>query len=83
MTTQQENDNIVNLFIGVTMIVFALALAWFIFKAVLGIAPIIGVFIAIAGGISYLQAENDTQKVRALQLVIGGGILAIIFGIIF
>ncbi len=83
MTTQDKNRNLVNLFIGLSMIMFVIISIWFVFKVLLGLAPIIGVFVAIAGGIWYLQADDDAQKVQALQLVVGGGILAIVFGIIF
>lgn len=87
MTTRNDSNNIVNLFILATLIVFAVMVVWFVFhvvlSAVLFLAPIAGVFAAIGGGIWYLSAEDDAQKVKALQMIVIGGIVAIVFGIIF
>lgn len=84
MTTQNgERQNLINLIIGISLLVFVLMLAFFIFSIVLQLAPIIGILIAVAGGIWYLQADDDSQKVRALQTLLAGGAIAVIFGIIF
>lgn len=84
MTAQNSSaNNLVNFIIGLSLLVFALMVAWFVFKILLGLAPIIGVLVAIGGGIWYLQAENDHQKLRALQTLVGGVGIAILFTVIF
>lgn len=84
MTTQESNGNsIVNLVIGLSLMVFAAMVAMFIFKVVLSLAPVFGVLIAIGGGIWYMQAENEHYKLRAMQTILAGVGLAVLFGIIF
>lgn len=84
MTIQpSDSNNPVNLIIGISLLVFAGMVAWFVFNIVIGLAPVIGVLIAIAGGIWYLQAETDHQKVRALQMLASGLVITFIFGTIF
>ncbi len=79
----ERSNNLTNTVIGVALVIFALTLAWFVFKILLGLAPLIGVFVAIAGGIWYLQAEDEHYKFRALQTLFAGVMIAIVFGAIF
>lgn len=83
MTTQDKRGSFINLFIGLSLLVFGLMVIWFLFMTLLHLAPFIGILAAIAGGIWYAQAEDDAHKVQALQLVLAGGFVAVIFGIIF
>lgn len=76
-------NSLINLVIGLSLLIFVVILAWFVFKIVLGLAPLIGVLITIGGGIWYLQADNEHQKLRALQTAFAGIVVMIVFGIIF
>lgn len=77
------SSGLINLVIGLSLLIFVVILAWFVFKIVLGVAPLLGVLVAIGGGIWYLQADDEHQKLRALQTAFAGIVVMIIFGIIF
>jgi hypothetical protein len=81
--TAQHSSSPVNLFIGISLLVFAAMVAWFVFKILLGLAPIIGGLIAIAGGIWYFQAETDQEKLRAMQTLVAGIGISIVFSVLF
>lgn len=80
---KSSSSGLINLVIGLSLLIFVVILAWFVFKIVFGLAPLIGVLITIAGGIWYLQADDEHQKLRALQTAFAGIVVMIIFGIIF
>ncbi len=79
----EESSNPINLIIGISLLVFVAMLAWFVIKILVGLAPVIGVFVAIVGGIWYLQADDDRAKLNALKTVIAGVAMMIILGAIF
>lgn len=83
MTTPDKRGNFINLFIGLSLLVFGLMVLWFMFITLLHLAPFLGVLVAIAGGVWYAQADDDAHKVQALQMILAGGLVAVIFGIIF
>lgn len=84
MSVHERNSNSpINLIIGVSLLVFAAMVAWFVFKILLGLAPIIGVLVAIAGGIWYFQADTEHEKLRAMQTLLAGVGVTILFSVIF
>lgn len=78
-----NKGNLINVVIGISLMIFVLMLAWFVVKILIGLAPVIGVFVAIVGGIWYLQADSERAKINALKTVIAGIGIMIVLGIIF
>ena len=84
MTVQESNSgNFVNFVIGLSLLAFVAMVGLFVLKLIIGLAPIFGVMAAVGGGIWYFQAENDSQKLRALQVAVAGLAVAVLFGAIF
>ncbi|NDJ87391.1 MAG: hypothetical protein GYB66_16050 [Chloroflexi bacterium] len=81
--TKDNRNSLINLIIGLSLLVFAAMLAWWVFKILLGLAPLIGVLVLIGGGIWYLQADTDQQKLRASQTLLAGLFIFVVFAIIF
>jgi hypothetical protein len=79
----KAGHGLVNLIIGASLLVFVLVLAVFILKIIVGLAPLLGLLIMIAGGIWYFQADNEAAKLRALQTAFAGLAIMVIFGMIF
>ena len=79
----RTGNSFINLIIGFSLLAFALVLAWFVFKIIFGLAPLIGLVVAILGGIWYVQADNDADKLRAAKTIFGGLVTMVIFGMIF
>lgn len=79
----KPSNNLINFVIGLSLLAFAAILLWFVFKIILGLAPLFGIGIMILGGILYLQADDEKAKLRALQTAFVGLIIMIVFGVIF
>ena len=72
----QKSSGFISIFIGLTVLLFALFVALFFLKVVLGlfffIAPVAGILTATYGGYSYWQADSDADKLKAMTLVAAG-----------
>lgn len=74
-----NNNNLINIIIGFSLVAFAIVLALWALKVVAVVAPLIGLIAAIVCGFWYFQADNDTDRLRALRYVVLGLIIIIIF----
>jgi hypothetical protein len=77
------NGGLINLIIGLSLLAFTLMLALFILGIIFKLAPVLGFFVAVGGGIWYFQAKDDHAKLRAAQTVAAGLIVMFVFGAIF
>jgi hypothetical protein len=78
-----NNGGIINLIIGLSLLAFTLMLALFVLGIIFHLAPVIGFFVAVGGGIWYFQANDDHSKLRAAQTLAAGLIIMVVFGAIF
>ncbi|MCI0709430.1 MAG: hypothetical protein L0154_04630 [Chloroflexi bacterium] len=76
----KKTSSVVSLFIGLAVLLFVLLLALFMLKIavqlVFGLAPLVGIVMAIYGGWRYYEGTTDAQKLRAMYYVAGGLTLA-------
>lgn len=78
----RNTSGLIGIFLAVVMVCFVLMLGVFLVTFLLKIAPVLGFFIAIGGGVWYFTAKADQYKLRAMTTV-AGGLLLMVLGIIF
>jgi hypothetical protein len=83
LPTSNTNRGLLNRILGHSLLAFTLMLALFILGIIFKLAPVIGFFVAVGGGIWYFQAKDDHAKLRAAQSVAAGLIVMVVFGAIF
>ena len=57
-----NNNNLINLVIGLSLLAFVFTLGLFVLKILVALAPLMGVVAVILGGVWYLQAEDEHHK---------------------
>lgn len=76
----KKSSSVVSLFIGLAVLLFVLLVALLMLKIavqlVFGLAPLVGIVMAIYGGWRYYDGTTDAQKLRAMYYVAGGLALA-------
>ncbi|MCQ3930434.1 MAG: hypothetical protein DPW16_08225 [Chloroflexi bacterium] len=79
---QRNSSGLIGLFLAAVMVCFVLMLGLFLVGFLLKIAPLLGFFVAIGGGVWYFNAKTDHFKLRAMTTV-AFGLLLMVLGFIF
>jgi hypothetical protein len=79
---KHHNSSFMSVFISLTMLFFGLLVALFLLKMVLGaflfFAPVVGLVIAGMGGVRYVKADTEAEKLSAMKWVaVGLGVILV------
>ncbi len=79
---QRNSSGLIGVFLAAVMVCFVLMLGMFIVGFVLKIAPVLGFFVAVGGGVWYFNANTEHFKLRAMTAT-AFGLLLMVLGFIF